>query len=352
MKKKNLMTRLLVSIVMLAVLPAKGGKKIYVYPRTEHPIDMAVYAVDEWGKSVAGEPVKVWYIREDKPFAKWGELNGITDTNGYFRVRGTPGGPTFVCSFCRNDDNYYNSSVSDYQIEGGFKDGLVITGVVRKVGNPIKMWGGDVNVSVKGNTEPIVLGIDLMKGELMPPDGKGSVTDAVIRVTTFLEEDTTNGKRKPVKVNVTLEMVDKQGGFIKAPYYPSCYYDTTREAPAEGAYSPVLSCDLNVKADIAVDKDLANCKKGKRHAIFRVFRESKSNSAEKHALFGLVYCANFQVSWSGVWGYGWSFHMPIFVNGRPGDRNLERFTPMYLRKNWYEANFDRIEETPIPEVLK
>jgi len=352
MKEANLMTKLLVLSMMLAVLPAKGGKKIYVYPRAEHPIDMAVYAVDEWGKSVAGAPVKVWYIREDKPFAKWGAVSGITDTNGYLRIRGTPGGPTFVCSFNRNDGNYYNSAVSDYQIEGDFKDGLVVTGVIRKIGNPIKMWGGNVDISVKGKTEPVVLGIDLMKGALMPPDGKGSVTDAVIKVTTFLREDPTNGKRKPVSVNVTLEMVDKRGGFIEVPYYPTCHYGTTREAPAEGAYSHVLSCDLDVKADITVDKDLANCENEKRHAIFRVFRSSKSDPAGKHALYGFAYCAKFQVNWSEVWGYGWSFHMPVCVNGRPGDRNLERFSAMYLSKDWYEANFDRIEETPIPEALK
>ena len=96
-------TSLVLVALSLGVLQARG-ERMYVRPLSKKPIEMVLYAVDEYGKPLAGEPVKIRMFKEDKLFAKWGPLEGVTDTNGYFRAKGTPGGPLCWCYFHPDDD--------------------------------------------------------------------------------------------------------------------------------------------------------------------------------------------------------------------------------------------------------
>ena len=66
-------------------------------------------------------------------------------------------------------------------------------------------------------------------------------------------------------------------------------------------------------------------------------------------MYGAVFHAGYGSS-----GYKWDFHLSLKSNGRPDDRNLERFAEMYLQFNqdWYDANFDRISDEPEPEALR
>jgi len=324
-----------------------------LYPITEGPINMAFYAVDEWGKPVAGEPVEVRYIREDKLFAKWGVLNGVTDTNGYFRMRGTPSGPAFVCNFTRKDDGYYLSGFSDYQYPGPFVDGMVMTSVVRKVGNPINLWSSCV--SAKGNEEPAEFGIDIVKGELMPPDGKGSVTDAVLRVSTELVGDSPETDKKAYKAHVTLDFLDPGSGILAVDGILTCNYKAPREAPADGKYiskfDREVTLDRHGKIEFKHEENAVRRYDVEiyRYGIFKVLRPSKTKPGEKSAFYGLVYAFEFEADYWRTSGYNWRFKLDSQVNGRPDDRNLERFGRQ--SEKWKDANFDRIDAEPKPEVL-
>ena len=180
----------LAGALLFGMIPARG-EKIYVYPLLKHPISMALCAMDEWGKPLAGESVSIFPFREDKLFAKWGRLNGVTDTNGCFWIRGIPAGPWCNCDFGPETNDYYHSSVDIGNVK--LYDGMVVTGVVRKVINPITLKNSLLSVCGKDGLS--VFGIDLMKGELMPPDGKGSVTDAVLRVSMVSQEDSAGGQK-------------------------------------------------------------------------------------------------------------------------------------------------------------
>ena len=344
-------TIVLLPLMMFAVLPVKG-EKVRVHALTDRPVEMTFYAIDEKGNPLAGEPVKLWPFREDKLFAKWGELRGVTDANGYFRVRGTPGGKVncgLFCYFRPNDRGYYESFVEVGTIEQPID--MVVTGVVRKIGNPIKLYGRDVHLYHRKELSA-EFGIDIVKGALMPPDGNGSVTDAIFRVSSDLWEDLAEGRKNPRKVYATLEMVDKQGGFVKVPYFRNCIYDLTREAPVEGKYNPVLSGSIDLTSQEGGEMDMAGCEYMKTHSIYKVIRGSKGDASEKHAFYGLVYHAEFGTMFDLRDGYRWRFDFALKANGHPNDRNLEWFASKYLRTDWYEANFDRIEETPTPDALK
>lgn len=332
----------LAGAILFGLIPARG-EKMYVYPLLKQPIRMALCAVDEWGKPLVGESVAIFPFREDKLFAKFGKLKGATDTNGCFWVRGIPAGPWCHCYFGPETDDYYRSSLDIGNVK--LFDGLVVTGVVRKVGNPIKMKNSLLSVSGKEGLS--VFGIDLMKGELMPPAGNGSVTDAVLRVGTELRGNADGGQNEPIRVSVELEMVDKQGGFVNAPYYRCCDFGATREAPADGMYAPVLSFSADIDDNVSIRKDLANCESENRHAIFKVVRASMKDGGVKHALYGMGVMLQFQAHKYAPGKCSWDFLMPLSVNGRPDDRNLERVGRQ--SDAWHEANYERIMAEPAPE---
>ena len=350
--KQQLGKVVLLGVSLLALCNA-NGEKAYGYRLSRHPVDMTFYAMDEWGKPLAGEPVRLRPFLEDKLFAKWGTVHGVTDSNGYFRVRGTPAGAGewgLFCYFRPDDYGYYKSF-----IEVGAGDqpiDMVVTGVVRKIVNPIKLYTGDVNLYERKELSA-EFGIDIVKCDLMPPDGSGSVTDAVFRISSELWEDSAEGHRNPRKVHATLEMVDKTGGFVTVPRIRNCDYELVREAPAEGKYNPVLSGDIDMTSERYGNVELAGCEYKKTHAIYKVVRGRECASSEKHSFYGLVYVAEVSTAFMGPRDdYGWDFHLSVASNGHPDDRNLERFSEGLVGSAWYEANRDRIMEVPTPEAVK
>ena len=339
-------TFLLVCAASLMFCEAQGGK-VYGRALSKRPIEMTLYSMDESGKPLAGEPVSLYLFREDKLFAKWGEMRGVTDSNGFFRVKGTPGGVGkcgCFCDFRPGETNYYHTSV-----EAGARDvshSVVITGVVRKIVNPVKMYGGTIFASSHKNHKT-ELGIDMVKGELMPPDGRGSVTDAVLRVCTDVPKDSADCRGRPTKVTATVEMVGQGGGFIKAKLIPTCTYKTMREAPVEG-YNPVIKQWIDLTGE-SIERS-GDETKGETYYVYKAVRVAGLNSSEKQAFYGILCNIDFMVNWSEEKGLSWSFWLDPMSNGRPNDRNLEKYG--WQPEEWKKANFDRIDAEPTPEALR
>ena len=339
-------TFLLVCAASLMFCEAQGGK-VYGHALTKQPIEMTLYAMDESGKPLAGEPVRLYMFREDKLFAKWGGVRGVTDSNGYFRVKGTPGGVGncgCFCDFRPGETNYYYTSV-----EAGAGDvslNMVITGIVRKIVNPVKMYGDTVAASSHKNHKS-ELGIDMVRGELMPPDGRGCVTDAVLRVYADVPKDSVDCRGRPTKVTATVEMIGQGGGFIKAKYIPTCRYKTMREAPVEG-YNPVFKQWIDLTGE-SIEKN-GDQTKDKTYYVYKAVRDGGSNSSEKKAFYGIVCYISFDADWSEEEGLSWSFWLDPMSNGRPNDRNLEKYG--WQSEEWKKANFDRIDAEPTPEALR
>ena len=335
-------TSLVLAALSLGVLQARG-ERVYVRPLSKKPIEMVLYAVDECGKPLAGEPVKIRMFKEDKLFAKWGPLEGVTDTNGYFRAKGTPGGPFCWCYFHPDDNGYYHTSVEYGTME--MRVGTVVTGVVRKVVNPINMHLA--SVWTRGSERPAEFGIDVVKGELMPPDGKGSVTDAVLSVSTEMREDADSGSNKPVRAHAKLRMVQSGGGFLVTEAFPSCYFATVREAPLDGKYEPEI--ESSATFDPNDIKDFFSFDYRKNRCVYKVVRRN-TDEGKMESYYGTVPRVSFSPYWSVNNGYDWSFDLSVLSNGRPNDRNLEKYG--WQSEEWKKANFDRIDAEPTPEALR
>ncbi len=325
------------------ILPA-CGEKMYFHSRTKEPVDFVMLAIDEWGKPLANEAVTISPYREDSLFAKWKILKGQTDSNGCFRAKGYIGGPECFCHYRPGDIEYYCTSLAVNTPD--VARGVVITGVVRKVGNPVPM--GYPTIYVRGEREFAEFGIDMVKGELMPPDGKGLVTDAVLRVSTEFRKDPINARKRPVKSQASFELMDPGSGFLVADSFPSCSFSTLREAPMDGNYVPVQ--DSSVTFDPHEDKDFMMWNLDRQHCVFRIVRKSVDEGRKKCCYYGLVRWMHFNPSWVEEQGFEWNFEMRLVSNGRPDDRNLEMFGCQ--RDAWRAAKYEEFLETPIPEALK
>lgn len=340
-----------VRIALLAVAAFVGlvearAEKMYIYPLTKRPVNVSIFAMDEYGNPLAGEPVTVCPFLEDKPGAKWDSITRATGEDGYLRLRGKPAGQFFNIDFRVGDTNYYHTGLECANRPWQDIKEFVVTGVVRKIGNPIKMHLSAVYV--RGNGPTGVFYIDMMKGELMPPEGKGSVTDAVLRVSTEMYTDPVSGKAKPGKIRAVLDMLEPGGGFVKTGCFPSCIYSHVREAPADGKYIKSVDCWTTTTNHSMSGS--AVCEYEKTAIVFKSIRGKKDDPNVKESFYGLMSRVDLTAFWLESRELEWMVTLQLVTNGRPNDRNLEKFG--WQDDAWVYDNVIRINREPVPEALR
>ena len=120
-----------------------------------------------------------------------------------------------------------------------------------------------------------------------------------------------------------------------------------REAPVEG-YNPVFKQWIDLTGE-SLDKN-GDQTKDKTYYVYKVVRAGGANLSEKKAFYGIVCYISFDVDWSEEEGLSWNFWLDPMSNGRPNDRNLEKYG--WQPEEWKKANFDRIDAEPTPEALR
>lgn len=289
-----------------------------------HQWTATVKTIGEEGNPIVGANVSVQYtvpISPDSSEKTYGEVKGMTDTNGMFVASHTDS--SLGLGIVVEKSGYYSTHWGHefYFDEKRRHPSFTLT--LRKIGNPIPMCAKKEETKVQQEDKP--MGFDLMAGDWVTPLGKGFHSDLFFTV-----------HRKIVSMNeydctLTVTFPNKGDGIAVAPSEPDTgsTFRTSRTA-AENGYQPEL--------------DLRYSNTGNSPSVFgyfiRVRTELNQDGTIKSALYGKIpggftFYVGTQVPRAGM---GFNY----YLNPTPNDRNLEFDTRKNLTKDLGE--FEGINE--------
>lgn len=136
-----------------------------------------IKVVDHDGNPIVGANVSVQYDVPIKPFSSqptYGEVNGITDTNGVFTASHTD--TSLGIGIIAQKTGYYASHASQqfYFSEKNRHPSFTLS--LKKIGKPIPMYAKQLDSLIVPKFNKAI-GYDLMVGDWVAPYGKGTATD-------------------------------------------------------------------------------------------------------------------------------------------------------------------------------
>jgi hypothetical protein len=174
---KNL---LILSCLILAILVSN-------FAYAQAPAMPAVFGPHRWtakikvvgkdGNSIAGANVSVQYDVPTKPFSSqptFGEVKGITDTNGMFTASHTD--TSLGLGIIVQKPGYYATRAGQQFYYSEKNRHPTFTLLLKNIGKPIPMYAKQI-VSITFPEFNKAIGYDLMAGDWVAPYGKGATTD-------------------------------------------------------------------------------------------------------------------------------------------------------------------------------
>jgi hypothetical protein len=291
------------------------------------PASVKLRVSDDAGSPVTNAAVDGCFLDISQSGART-SFQGVTDTNGIFLAKGD----TVLGVYARfARDGFYPSTVKktiEYTRRADGKGyeridrwNREIPILFKPIRNPIPMYAKAVEyVQMRKNSKDRIgpytlsslVAYDLLKGEMLPPDGRGTVPDmefkwkmaigATNRIGRALEYDTLCEIRMPNAVDGICRGIPdgaKGENRNEGSAYISAY-----EAPATG-YTNAISFYRNIRGTKAESND-------DQHYLyyFRIRTQTNEMGQVTNALYGKIYG---QIN--GNFAY--------FLNPTPNDRNVE-----------------------------
>jgi hypothetical protein len=284
-------------------------------------LQVTLRIMDDFGKPVAGVRAGIGIFQRWKPGDGFGEdiykdVNGVTDSHGLVVLKGA-GRRDEISYGVDRVEGYYYSRGGDYQfrtnVTGRWQPwNPTIDIVLRPILNPVPMYARKFEQRIKFTSSP--RSYDLMIGDWVTPDGKGTNADLIFQVAGYW-----NG---PFDHDATLSLsfARPQDGIqeFAPPRLKSSDFRSPREAPISG-YQPQISWHRARKPG-QPRKEQIDEPAAKRSYFFRIRTTLDSNGNIASALYGKVYD-------------GFDFFGPptnclftsgsCFLNPEPNSRNME-----------------------------
>lgn len=310
------MNKLWRAVFTLASLPISGCAQ---------PVVHMVFAIrNEEGAVVTNARVGMSTFKRWIPGPEFGKeersrVEGRTDTNGLVHLtleseRGD------LSVLVKQMPGYYLDNGNRFQMtkaaSGRWEPwGRTNVLVVRRIVNPIPMYARIFNGTVPTNGRPV--GFDMIKGEWVPPYGKGEVADFVFRAEwKSYGRNQHRVLRFDAKMDLTFSNADDGICEVRIPYHApprGSVYRMPRLSPESG-YVSRLSWKKYES-----DDGQAPAESPDLNYFFRVRTKRDAEGRIVSALYGKIHGPiEFWVNDQGA-----SFAMWYYLNPTPNDRNTE-----------------------------
>jgi len=273
-----------------------------------HPWAATIKVMDEDSAPIAGADAAVQYTVPTPPDSgqpTYGEIKGLTDTNGMFGASRTDS--SFDLGIVVEKAGYYTTHLGHQLYSPGqFDDKTVtesrnftLTMTLKKIGKPIPMYAKWVNENPPVLGQPI--GYDLMVGDWVAPNGKGVTADIIFQKEAYRKSGTDYEYRVKVSfpksgdgVQIYTIPDSEKGSGLRSPH----------EAPVDG-YQPELAKERSAHpGQPAKNDDDPN-----RIYLFRVRTVVDHQGNVVSAHYGKI--------------YGDFMQFTYYLNPTPNDRNIE-----------------------------
>lgn len=236
-----------------------------------------------------------------------------TDTNGACSFRGRCHGKV---SFGVSSPDYYDQGETIRFTEARglrFEPWNQMHKInIRKILNPIPMYAKflrDTFIPAYGNP----LGYDLMKGDWLPPHGRGETADFIFQLDCKFGGKRSTDNGQTYESTLTLTFSNEGDGIQEADdtQWPGSVFRLSRYAPEDGyATNWILKCFENEQGhSYAQDKDY----------FFRVRTKKDNEGKTVSSLYGKIRKSlDVEVRKSGT-----RLQMVYYLNPTPNDRNME-----------------------------
>lgn len=179
---KNALILLYLTLTVLTDSCAFGQAPTLPAEFGPHTWTATAKVVGEDGRPIAGANVAVSYDIVPPPSdpnqPQYGELKGITDTNGMFSVSHTDS--SLGLAIIADKTGYYTTHVGHQFYYDEKNRHPSITLLLRKIGEPIPMYAKHEETKLQQEDKP--MGFDLMAGDWVTPYGKGFHPDLFFTV--------------------------------------------------------------------------------------------------------------------------------------------------------------------------
>ena len=244
----------------------------------------------EDGNPIVGASVAFQYTVPTKPNSgdqDYGEVKGMTDTNGMFRASHTDSSWSFGVVIEKT--GYYKTQMGHEFYFDDKRRNPSFTLMLKKIDKPIPMYArridSEPSVFKKTGRPPIIftnsIGYDLMAGDWVAPYGKGANTDIIFTeefnkksITDFYFKLTVSFPNAGDGIQEYTVPDDEKGSALRSPH----------EAPADGYQAQLVRENYHHpgqpgKADYDPNR---NC-------FFRVRTVLDANGNVESALYGKIY---------------------------------------------------------------
>jgi hypothetical protein len=306
--KKTLML-LCLALTVLINGHAFGQTIALPVPFGPHQWTALVKVVGEDGNSITGANIAVSYDIVPPPSdpnqPQYGEIKGVTDTNGMFSASHTDS--SLGLAIIVEKSGHYTTHIGYQFYFDEKRQNPTFTLMLKEIGKPIPMYAKHEEAKVQEEDKPI--GFDLMAGDWVTPSGKGFHSDLFFTVHRKIINE------REYDCALTVTFPNKGDGIAIAPSesVTGSAFRTSRTA-AENGYEPEL--DLHYSN--------TNQPQGVFGYFIRVHTELNPDGTIKSALYGKIpgnfrFYAGTKVPRAGM---GFDY----YLNPTPNDRNVE-FNP-------------------------
>jgi hypothetical protein len=262
-----------------------------------------IKVIDESGQPVLGAKAQMsWNVNRPDGSTTSDKIEGLTDGSGIFSTSHEANGSTDL-GFMATKQGYYPSKtgygIAQLNDSDPAKWNPQITLLLKKIIRPVPMYAKWVNLGMPVFDKPA--GFDLMKGDWIPPYGKGAETDIIFTAHREKRSDDDSDYKLvvgfPNKGDGIQELIPSEfenTSALRSPY----------EAPADG-YQPewVQTITRRPSQPIQSNRD------ENRRYIFRVRTILDTDGTVKSALYGKI--------------NGDFLQFRYYLNPTPNDRDIE-----------------------------
>ena len=276
-----------------------------------HPWTATIKLVGEDGNPIVGADVAVQYnivpVPTDPNQPKYGEIKGLSDTNGLFGASHTDNSLGLAITV---DKSGYYTTHTGHQFYFNEKNRHPsFTLLLKQIGKPIAMYAKKAQIEIPEIDNPI--GFDLIIGDWIAPYGKGVQGDFILQVHRRWVS------RNDFDSTLTLSFPNSSDGLIPntVPLTEGGELRLSANAPDKG-YISELSESLSHTPTIGWKKD----ENKEQNYYFRVRTILNSQGEVTSALYGKIYGdftldpINSKTTW---------ILFTYYLNPTPNSRNVE-----------------------------
>jgi len=316
--------------ILCQSLPLFGQEKPDRFPEPgarEENYRMRVTArvVDEAGKPMAGVSVRIGIHNVNDFIDEYNDFRGKTDEEGKFSAEAIG---RALAKIEVKEEGYYPSLKTVTCYEGRAEDirktgkylpwDPTIDVMIKKIGKPIPMivrlasGGADSWLKPRADQLEKKLGWDLVVGDWVAPEGKGTMADLILRFESSYSDES----NKSATVNISFANADDGFVTVKELKGEESRLKYPREAPFRGYENK------NIELVTKVFEDWAKSKTRPKAYLLRVRTQKDPTGNIVSALYGKI-TEPFKLYPPAV-----RYRLPVlnfdyYLNPTPNDRNLE-----------------------------